>query len=69
VHDYGPSVMLNAIAEAIMLLKSRHTRADGTAARCVLVAHDWGGVIGSRLAAETTGVIDELIMVNTAYVC
>lgn len=67
--DYGPDSMLNAIAEAILVLRDCHGSQTGTAASCVLVSHDWGGVIASRLAAETTGLVDEVVVVNSTYVC
>lgn len=66
--DYGASSMLNTTAMAISALRERYELHDGTSARCVLVSHDWGGAIASRLAAETVGLIDEVVVVNSTYV-
>ncbi|CAK1365843.1 unnamed protein product [Cercospora beticola] len=68
---YGPDQMLNAIAEAIVLLReryqSKHEDLSGKQQQCILVAHDWGGIIAFRLAAQTTGLFDHYIAVNTMY--
>ena len=59
--------MLNAVAETIALLKHRYLKADAKA-RCVLVGHDWGGVVASRIAAETSGLVDHVVTLNSLYV-
>jgi pimeloyl-ACP methyl ester carboxylesterase len=64
---YGPDEVLNAIAEAIALLKARYCGKDANG-NCILVGHDWGGIIASRLVAETCGLVDRVVMVNSVYV-
>ena len=32
---------------------------------CTFVLHDWGGIIGMRLAAEQPGLVDRLVISNT----
>lgn len=63
---YGPNQVLNAVAEAIVLLKKRYLKSPSQ--RCILVGHDWGGVVGFRLAAETERLIDNLITLNSLWV-
>ncbi|KAM3417845.1 hypothetical protein BST61_g6066 [Cercospora zeina] len=70
---YGPDQVLNAIAEAITLLKKRYQPRDQassgkqTSPQCILVAHDWGGIITFRLAAQTTALFDHFIAINAMY--
>lgn len=66
--SYGPNEVLNLIATTINQLKEHFSISGRSKPRCVLVGHDWGGVIGFRLAAETEGLIDELITLNSIYV-
>jgi pimeloyl-ACP methyl ester carboxylesterase len=67
--SYGPDQVLNAVVNAIVELKHRYLDLDADeAARCILVGHDWGGVVGYRLAAESKGLIDEFVAVNSIYV-
>lgn len=68
IEQYGPNEMLNVISEAIVLLKERYLPQSSTAdARCILVGHDWGGVIGFRLAAETSNLFDHFIAINSLH--
>ncbi|KAI5364865.1 Putative alpha/beta hydrolase-1 [Septoria linicola] len=69
---YGPDDVLNVVAEAIVLLKKRYIAQDeelevAEKPRCILVGHDWGGVIGFRLAAETSGLIDHFVPINSLH--
>jgi pimeloyl-ACP methyl ester carboxylesterase len=67
--SYGPDQVLNAVAEGIIELKRRYLKSvPEDIARCILVGHDWGGVVGYRIAAESTGLIDEFVAVNSIYV-
>lgn len=66
--SYGANEVLNVIAETINQLKSLFSRSNTRKPKCILVGHDWGGVIGFRLAAETKGLIDELVTLNSIYV-
>ncbi|CAK3942050.1 Hypothetical predicted protein [Lecanosticta acicola] len=63
--SYGPDEVLNTVAEAIVQLKKQYL--EGRSTRCILVGHDWGGVVGFRLAAETEGLIDELVTLNSLW--
>lgn len=75
IPSYGPNIVLNLIAEAMILLKQRYlgqrggptTRAASNS-RCILVGHDWGGVVAFRLAAETNDLVDHVVTLNSLYV-
>lgn len=64
--NYGPAEVLNAIVSAVIILKGRYLGLESAvgARRCILVGHDWGGAISSRLAMETTGLIDRVVIIN-----
>ncbi|EME43495.1 hypothetical protein DOTSEDRAFT_72764 [Dothistroma septosporum NZE10] len=64
--SYGPDQMLNTIAGAIVLLKQRYLEYTPSS-RCILVGHDWGGVIAYRIAAETKQLVDRVITINAPY--
>lgn len=59
--------MLNAIASAIVALKKQYLGSNSKG-RCILVGHDWGGVIAFRIAAETDGLVDHVVTINSLYV-
>lgn len=69
---YTPDEVLTAIAKAISQLKAQYLPVSASASdktgRCILVGHDWGGVIAGRLAAETSELIDHAVLVNTIHV-
>jgi pimeloyl-ACP methyl ester carboxylesterase len=65
---YGPDEVLNVVAEAITTLKWRFKQRNGDRnPYCVLVGHDWGGVVGMRLVAETSGLFDRAVIINSLY--
>lgn len=66
--SYGAQDVLNTVAEAIDQLKGLSSSPSIDKPRCILVGHDWGGVISFRLAAETKGLVDELVTINSIYV-
>lgn len=64
---YGPNQVLDAIASAIVQLRN-HYLGTGSKRRCILVGHDWGGVVAFRIAAETEGLVDHVVTMNSLYV-
>lgn len=64
--NYGADEVLNTIASAIGTLKKRHLclGENGERGQCILVGHDWGSAIASRLAMETQGLVDYLVLIN-----
>lgn len=59
--SYAPNDILPTVAIAIAELRKKH------AGRCIVVAHDWGGAIASRVAARTHGLVDHLVLVNSLF--
>jgi len=66
--SYGPDQVLNAVAEAVVQLKNRYLNPSSSKQTCILVGHDWGAVIGFRIVAETRGLIDRLVTLNSLWV-
>lgn len=65
--DYGTETYLNTVVEAILLLRDRHLASpvdDDGPNHCILVGHDWGAAISARLAMETEGLIDRVVLMN-----
>ncbi|THV79074.1 alpha/beta-hydrolase [Aureobasidium pullulans] len=60
---YGPDDVLTTIHLTILALKKKYG-----STHCTVVAHDWGGIITSRIAAQTEGLIDHLVLVNSLFV-
>ncbi|KAK5167150.1 uncharacterized protein LTR77_007880 [Saxophila tyrrhenica] len=68
--NYGPDCMLSAIEVAIKELKQQYGvngAPKSNESRCIVVGHDWGGAIASRVAAETEGLIDHLVLINSVF--
>lgn len=61
--SYGPDDVLTTIHLTILALKKKYG-----STHCTVVAHDWGGIITSRIAAQTERLIDHLILVNSLFV-
>lgn len=60
---------INAVIESITRLKQRYLVQEGIGkSTCVLVGHDWGGIITSRLGSETVGLVDRIILINSVHV-
>ena len=66
---YGASEVLNVIVEGISKLKELYLSPPSSdETQCVLVGHDWGGAIAYRVAAETAGLVDSVIVLNSTHV-
>ncbi|KAK5130605.1 hypothetical protein LTR08_001924 [Meristemomyces frigidus] len=63
---YGASEVLNAVVEALMRLKKLYLPEDGIP--CILVGHDWGGAIAFRIASETAGLVDRVVVLNSMHI-
>jgi pimeloyl-ACP methyl ester carboxylesterase len=67
---YGPNELLEAFTEYIVGMRTLFLHDER---RLVVVTHDWGTIIGARLASEAGGladhwVITSAILVSTAMV-
>jgi pimeloyl-ACP methyl ester carboxylesterase len=71
--SYGPYEMLETMTEFILDMRKQYLQADK---RVVVVTHDWGALVGARLASEasqlaehwviTSGMIPHLAKANAA---
>ena len=50
--------LLNDVVEVVRALKRN---------KCILVAHDWGGVVAWNLAAYYPDVVEKLIILNSPH--
>jgi pimeloyl-ACP methyl ester carboxylesterase len=65
--SYGPDQVLNAISEFILRVVDRHMLRDDKhkqTGKVVIVGHDWGALIASRLAIEAPLLADRFIVSN-----
>jgi pimeloyl-ACP methyl ester carboxylesterase len=62
---YGPAQVLEAMTEFILKMREQYERGDN--GRVAIVAHDWGAMIGFRLAAEAPQLADRFIMSNCIH--
>ena len=62
---YSPENVLEAIAAFILGIREKH-HAEG--AKVALVTHDWGGIIGARLASEAPQLADRFIIMSAVLV-
>lgn len=58
--------MLEAMTEFIIGMREEYL---GDKGRLVMVTHDWGSVIGGRLASEAEKLADRWIITSVCLVC
>jgi pimeloyl-ACP methyl ester carboxylesterase len=58
---YGPYEMLEAMAEFILDVRRQYLQEDR---RVVVTTHDWGALVGSRLASEAAQLADHWIITS-----
>jgi len=58
---YGPYEMLEAMSDFILGMREQFLQADQKA---VVVTHDWGALIGARLASEASELADHWIIMS-----
>lgn len=63
--DFGPDIVLNALTEVIAELRQQYAEKGG---QTILLGHDWGGAIAFRIAAETHGLVDRVVVLNSLHV-
>ncbi|KAF2403583.1 alpha/beta-hydrolase [Trichodelitschia bisporula] len=64
--DFGSTTVLEAITEFILAMRATYLTPD-TSSRVLLVAHDWGALIGFRLASEAPQLADRFILSNSFH--
>ncbi|KAF2101830.1 alpha/beta-hydrolase [Rhizodiscina lignyota] len=69
--EYDATNMLEAVTQFILDMKATyiHAKADSPMekGRVILVCHDWGAVIGFRLASEAPQVADRFILASAVH--
>lgn len=66
--NYGPSDVLEAITEYIIQMREHYLSPEEGNARVIIAAHDWGALIGFRLASEAPELADRFILSNSIHV-
>ncbi|NXK54850.1 EPHX3 hydrolase, partial [Chauna torquata] len=67
--NYRPEVLLEDIREVIKALGTPDGRAGDTAGtpKCILVGHDWGGVLSWELAASHPDLVEKLVIMDAPH--
>ena len=66
---YDSTSVLEAVAEFIMRMRDTYlTQGDSGRGPVIVVGHDWGTVVGFRLAAEAPALADRFILSNAVHV-
>jgi pimeloyl-ACP methyl ester carboxylesterase len=74
---YGATEVLEALTEFIVAMREQHLSADGSDSgqgavesnKAFIVGHDWGCLLGYRLAAEAPCLANRFILTNGPHVC
>jgi hypothetical protein len=66
--DYGANEFLECMTDFILSMRKKYLDQAGEEGKVVIVAHDWGGVVALRLAAEAPRLADRFIISNTMLV-
>ncbi len=59
--NYGANEVLEAMAEFVIGVRKQFLQENR---RCVVVSHDWGALVCSRLAAEASELADRWIITS-----
>lgn len=67
--SYRPEVLLEDIREVIEVLGTPEGHAGATAGhpKCILVGHDWGGVLAWELAAGHPDLVEKLVIIDASH--
>lgn len=64
--------MLEAVTQFVLDMKAQYINAKVDSptekGRVILVAHDWGAIIGFRLASEAPQIADRFILASAVHV-
>jgi pimeloyl-ACP methyl ester carboxylesterase len=70
--SYSPDDVLEAVTEFVLKMRDQYIPSEEgsprSSSRVVLVAHDWGALIGFRLASEAPQLADRFILSNSIHV-
>jgi pimeloyl-ACP methyl ester carboxylesterase len=62
---YGPDDVMEAMTEFILKMREQYITEDKPTGRVLIVAHDWGALVGFRLASEAPQLADRFILSNS----
>ena len=66
----GATGVLEALAEFIIGMRRMFfSNTKGARGKVIYVGHDWGCIVGFRLAAEAPALADRFILSNAPHVC
>uniref|UniRef100_A0A8B9TM75 AB hydrolase-1 domain-containing protein n=1 Tax=Anas platyrhynchos TaxID=8839 RepID=A0A8B9TM75_ANAPL len=67
--SYRPEVLLEDVREVIEVLGTPEGHVGATAGhpKCVLVGHDWGGVLAWELAAGHPDLVEKLVIIDASH--
>jgi pimeloyl-ACP methyl ester carboxylesterase len=72
LNSYTADAVLEAVTEFVLKMRDQYIPGDEgkprSSSRVVLVAHDWGALIGFRLASEAPQLADRFILSNSIHV-
>lgn len=61
LQQYGPNEVLEAMSEFIIGARELYLQRGG---KCVVVTHDWGALVGARLASEAAILADHWVITS-----
>lgn len=62
---YGANEVLETMSEFILGMREEFLQAQ---AKCVVVSHDWGGIVAARLACEANQLADRWVIASAVIV-
>lgn len=68
IANYGSNDVLEVITEYILKMREQYLSSEDANARVIIAAHDWGALIGFRLASEAPELADRFILSNSIHV-
>lgn len=72
LEEYDATGVLEAVSQFVLAMKDKyiHAKVDSPAekGKVILVAHDWGGIVGFRLASEAPQLADRFIVAAAVHV-
>lgn len=67
LRTHNATQVLEAVTEFILAMREQYTDAEKDP-RVLVVAHDWGALIGFKLAAQAAPLADRYILINSILV-
>lgn len=65
LEEYGADQVMEVMTEFVLKMREQYLPKNG--AKTIIVAHDWGAMVGFRLAAEAPQLADRFVMANCIH--